>query len=335
LAVLTLKDLLESGVHFGHQTKRWNPKMKRFIFEERNGIYIINLQKTMSQLQKACNFIQEIISRGEEILFVGTKKQAKEAIYNAATHCEMHYVNERWLGGTLTNNATIRKSINRLIELENMVAEGTMELLPKKEVASLMREKTKLHRNLDGIKNMKRLPGVVFIIDTKRENIASAEAVKLKIPIVAVLDTNSDPDPIDYVIPANDDAIKSIGLMCSIIADVVIEAAENYKQNREIQLKTEKPKETRPPARTARNDRRRPPSRTKTARRPQAVPKKKVVVVRKETVSKDKPEEQPKTKTAPEKPITSNAKQGPDKAKEAKAKITKPAKNQEKEEKST
>ena len=321
MTVITIKDLLEAGVHFGHQTKRWNPKMKRFIFEERNGIYIIDLQKTMSQLKKACDFVRETVSQGGEVLFVGTKKQAKEAIYNAAARCGMHYVNERWLGGTLTNNATIRKSINRLIDLENMVAEGTMDLLPKKEVASLMREKTKLHRNLDGIKNMKRLPSVVFVVDTKRENIATAEAAKLKIPIIGIVDTNTDPDPIDYVIPANDDAIKSVSLTCSIIADVVIKVTEEHKQTRELEA-AEKAEETKRTLPAKKGGRTRPSD-----RRPKPAPKKRVVVVKKKEA---KPAEETKPDSASKKSKDTSPKQASAKPEKVKGESTNPEENEEK-----
>ncbi len=227
---VTIKSLLEAGVHFGHQTRRWNPKMKRFIFEERNGIHILDLQKTISQLHEAGQVLRKIVLQGGSVLFVGTKRQAKETIYRASTRCGMFYVNERWLGGTLTNNRTIRKSIGRLRELEAMSQDGTFEKLSKKEVARLLREKAKLHKYLDGIKEMDGLPAVLFVVDTRREKIAVAEAKKIGIPVVAMLDSNSDPDPIDHPIAANDDAIKSVSLITNVIADYVVEVQnELYK----------------------------------------------------------------------------------------------------------
>lgn len=227
---VTIKSLLEAGVHFGHRTRRWNPKMKRFIFEERNGIHILDLQKTLSQLNKTGQALREIVLQGGSVLFVGTKKQAKETIYRAATRCGMFYVNERWLGGTLTNNRTIRKSIGRLRELEAMSQDGTFEKLPKKEVSHLLREKAKLHKYLDGIKEMDGLPAALFVVDTRRERIAIAEARKMGIPVVAMVDSTSDPDLIDYPIASNDDAIKSVSLITNLIADYVVESQnELYK----------------------------------------------------------------------------------------------------------
>ncbi|MBN1918514.1 MAG: 30S ribosomal protein S2 [Verrucomicrobia bacterium] len=223
MAVVTIKSLLEAGVHFGHQTRRWNPKMKRFIFEERNGIYIIDLQRTLIQLSEACQFARNVVRAGKAVLFVGTKRQAREAIQEAAKRCGMHFVTHRWLGGTLTNNQTIRRSISRLKELEALFENGRAASLSKKEAASLSRERERLHRNLEGIQDMSELPGAVFIVDTKRERIASSEAAKLGIPIVALVDTNADPDEVDYPIPGNDDAVKSISLVAGVIAAVVAE----------------------------------------------------------------------------------------------------------------
>lgn len=220
---VTMKQLLEAGVYFGHQTHRWNPKMEKYIFTERNGTYIIDLQKTLQGLQEAYKFIKDIVVDGGKVLFVGTKRQAQETIVEQAKRCEMFYVNHRWLGGTLTNYETIKKSIGRLRELEEMEEDGTFDALPKKEVTQLRREKEKLERNLSGIKEMNGLPDVVFIADTRDEIIAVKEANKLDIPIVAILDTNCDPDYIDYPIPGNDDGIRSIKLICSILADAVIE----------------------------------------------------------------------------------------------------------------
>ena len=224
MAVVTMKNLLESGVHFGHQTKRWDPRMKKFIFAERNGIHIIDLQKTITAIKDAYEFIRSTVKDGKSVLFIGTKKQAQMAVEKEATRCNMYYVNNRWLGGMLTNFATIKKSINRLKKIEKMEIDGTFESLTKKEVALLQKEKAKLDKNLAGIKEMKDLPGVIFIIDTKKEAIAVAEARKCHIPIVAIVDTNCNPEGIDFPIPGNDDAIRAITLFTSIIANAVVEA---------------------------------------------------------------------------------------------------------------
>ena len=220
---VAMKDLLESGVHFGHQTRGWNPKMARYIFAERNGIYIIDLQKTLRMLHEAYNFIQNIAMEGGPILFVGTKKQSQESIETEAKRAQMFYVNHRWLGGMLTNYQTISNSIARLKKLEKDQEEGVFDQLPKKEALRLDREKTKLNSVLSGIKDMGRLPSAVIITDTRKEAIAVQEAKKLGIPIVAIVDTNCDPDPIDYPIPGNDDAIRSIKLVCTVLADAVTE----------------------------------------------------------------------------------------------------------------
>ncbi len=230
MAVISMKQLLEAGVHFGHQTRRWNPKMAPYIFTDRNGIYIIDLQKTVKMVEEAYNFVKELAARGETILFVGTKKQAQEAVKEEAERCGMFYVNQRWLGGMLTNFQTIRRRIERLNELERMEATGAMELLPKKEVAELLHEKERLQKFLGGIKEMKRLPGALFVIDPRKERIAVAEARKLGIPIVAIVDTNCDPDEIDYVIPGNDDAIRAVRLLTSKMADAVIEGREGKQE---------------------------------------------------------------------------------------------------------
>lgn len=219
-----MKNLLESGVHFGHQTKRWDPRMKKFIFAERNGIHIIDLQKTITAIKDAYEFIRSTVKDGKSVLFIGTKKQAQLAVQKEAERCNMYYVNNRWLGGMLTNFATIKKSILRLKKIEKMEIDGTFESLTKKEVALLLKEKVKLEKNLCGIKDMKDLPGVIFIIDTKKEAIAVAEARKCHIPIVAIVDTNCNPEGIDYPIPGNDDAIRAITLFTQIIANAVIEA---------------------------------------------------------------------------------------------------------------
>ncbi len=226
-----MKNLLESGVHFGHQVKRWDPRMKKYIFAERNGIHIIDLQKTIQSIKEAYEAVQKIVAGGKSVLFVGTKKQAQTAIQKEAERCEMFYVNNRWLGGMLTNFTTIKKSILRLKKIEKMEVDGTYESLTKKEIASLAKEKTKLEKNLGGIKEMKDLPGAIFVIDTRKETIAVAEAQRLGIPIVAVVDTNCNPEGITYPIPGNDDAIRSISLFTQIIANAVVEAgaAEGLK----------------------------------------------------------------------------------------------------------
>ncbi|HVQ75770.1 MAG TPA: 30S ribosomal protein S2 [Candidatus Binatia bacterium] len=223
MAALTMKELLEAGVHFGHQTKRWNPKMQKYIFGERNGIYIIDLQKTLKKFRDAYAFMRDLAARGGSVLFVGTKKQAQESVFEEASRCGMFYVNHRWLGGTLTNFATIRKSIARLKKLEEMRDTGEYERLPKKEVLGLERERLKLDKALVGIKNLDRLPSAVFIIDPKKESIAVEEARRLAIPIVAIVDTNCDPSVIDYPVPGNDDAIRAVRLITSRMADAINE----------------------------------------------------------------------------------------------------------------
>lgn len=226
MAIISMKQLLEAGVHFGHQTRRWNPKMAPYIFTERNGIYIIDLQKTVKKVEEAYNFIREIAASGQDILFVGTKKQAQDAMRDEAIRCNMFFVNERWLGGMLTNFKTIQTRINRLRELEKMEENGTFEVLPKKEVLGLRHEMEKLTKFLGGIKDMKKLPGALFIIDPRKEHIAVLEAHKLHIPIVATVDTNCDPDEIDHVIPANDDAIRAVKLLAGKMADAVLEGRQ-------------------------------------------------------------------------------------------------------------
>jgi small subunit ribosomal protein S2 len=228
--VATIKELLEAGVHFGHQVKRWHPKMKKYIFGEKNGIYIIDLQKTLKGLEDAYNFIKDITSTGAPILFVGTKKQSQDAIQEEANRSGSFFINQRWLGGMLTNFSTIKKSIEKLKKIETMKEDNTLELLPKKEVAALEKERSKLDKNLIGIKDMPSLPGAVFIVDPKKERIAVAEARKLSIPIVAIVDTNCDPDEVDYVIPGNDDAIRAIKLITSKIAGAVIEGKETLSK---------------------------------------------------------------------------------------------------------
>jgi small subunit ribosomal protein S2 len=221
-----MKELLEAGVHFGHQTKRWNPKMKEYIFGERNGIYIIDLQKTLKMFKEASKFVQELAADGKIVLFVGTKRQAQDAIAEEATKCGGFYINQRWLGGLLTNWVTVQKSVKRLKELDEMATDGRYELLPKKEVIKLERERKHLQANLAGIKNMSRLPDAIFVIDSNKEQIAVREARKLGIPVIAVVDTNCDPSEVDYVIPGNDDALRAIRLFTSKISDSIAEGAQ-------------------------------------------------------------------------------------------------------------
>lgn len=226
MSIITMKQLLEGGVHFGHQTRRWNPKMKGYIFTDRNGIYIIDLEQTIKKVEDAYNFVRDISLKGGNILFVGTKKQAKDAIKEEAERCNMFYINNRWLGGTMTNFKTIRSRIQRLKELEEMAGNGTFEVLPKKEVAKLHLEMEKLQTNLGGIKEMNQLPDALFVVDIKKEHLAVAEANRLGIPVVAIVDTNCDPDLVDVVIPGNDDAIRSIKLITATMANAVLEGRQ-------------------------------------------------------------------------------------------------------------
>lgn len=230
MSVISMKQLLEAGVHFGHQTRRWNPKMKKYIFTERNGIYIIDLQKTVKKVNAAYKYVRDLAANGGTILYVGTKKQAQESVKEEALRAGMFYVNQRWLGGTLTNFKTIRQRINRLKEIEKMEQDGTFDVLPKKEVLNLLKEKERLVKFLGGIKDMDRLPDAIFVIDPRKERIAIAEARKLNIPIIGIVDTNCDPDEIDVVIPANDDAIRAVKLLTAKIADAILEA----KQGEEV-----------------------------------------------------------------------------------------------------
>ena len=230
MSVVSMKQLLEAGVHFGHQTRRWNPKMSRFIFTERNGIYIIDLQKTVKKIEEAYSFIREVAETGKPILFVGTKKQAQDSIKEEAERSGMYYVNERWLGGMLTNYQTIKKRIDRLRELERMQEDGTFDVLPKKEVIQLMNEKEKLEKYLNGIKDMPEVPGAIFIVDPRKERIAVKEAHKLGIPVVGIVDTNCDPDEIDFPIPGNDDAIRAVKLIASTISQAIIEAKQGQSE---------------------------------------------------------------------------------------------------------
>ncbi|RQD67806.1 MAG: 30S ribosomal protein S2 [Tindallia sp. MSAO_Bac2] len=233
MSVVSMKQLLEAGVHFGHQTRRWNPKMAKFIFTERNGIYIIDLQKTVKKVDEAYRIIKEIAEENGNILFVGTKKQAQESIEEEAKRCGMYFVNQRWLGGMLTNYQTIRKRIQRLRELEKMQEDGTFDLLPKKEVIQLKHEMERLEKFLGGIKDMKEMPKALFVVDPRKERIAILEAKKLGIPVIAIVDTNCDPDEVDYVIPGNDDAIRAVKLLASTMADAVLEGRQGFQSDEE------------------------------------------------------------------------------------------------------
>ena len=233
MSVISMKQLLEAGVHFGHQTRRWNPKMKEYIFTERNGIYIIDLQKTVKKIEEAYMFVRDLSAEGKTILFVGTKKQAQESTETEAKRCDMFYVNQRWLGGMLTNFKTIQTRINKLRQIEKMEEDGSFDLLPKKEVLQLLAEKEKLLKNLGGIKEMKKLPGALFVVDPRKEHIAIAEARSLGIPIIAIIDTNCDPDEVDYPIPGNDDAIRAVKLITAKMADAVIEGRQGEQNTAE------------------------------------------------------------------------------------------------------
>ncbi|TFJ94686.1 30S ribosomal protein S2 [Lentibacillus salicampi] len=252
MSVISMKQLLEAGVHFGHQTRRWNPKMKKYIFTERNGIYIIDLQKTVKKVDEAYNYVKDIAANGGSLLFVGTKKQAQDSVRDEATRSGMFYVNQRWLGGTLTNFQTIRKRINRLKDIERMEEDGTFDVLPKKEVVDLLKEKDRLVKFLGGIKEMNKLPDAMFVIDPRKERIAIAEAHKLNIPIIAMVDTNCDPDEIDYVIPANDDAIRAVKLLTSKMADAVLEVKQG-EETEETPTENAQPEEETVEAETATN----------------------------------------------------------------------------------
>ena len=243
---VTMKELLECGVHFGHQTRRWNPKMAEYIFAERNGIYIIDLQKTLRMLETAAEFVQDIAAKGGGILFVGTKRQSQEAVRSEAVRCEMYHVNNRWLGGMLTNFQTIRRSVNRMDKLDADETNGVFEQMPKKEVIRLRRERGKLDNNLSGIREMKRLPEVVIVTDTRKEHTAIAEANKLGIPIIAIVDTNCDPDPIDLPVPGNDDAIRSIRLICSVLAESVVQGRGGASEGEQVSEDAGQPKTVAP-----------------------------------------------------------------------------------------
>ena len=235
MSVISMKQLLEAGVHFGHQTRRWNPKMAQYIFTERNGIYIIDLQKTVKKAEEAYKAMKEIAETGKPVLFVGTKKQAQEAIKEEAERCGMFYVNERWLGGMLTNHKTIQTRINKLRELERMENEGVFEVLPKKEVIKLRAEKEKLEKYLNGMKDMPELPGAMFVVDPRKENIAIQEAHRLGIPVFGIVDTNCDPEELDYAIPGNDDAIRAVKLITGAVANAIIEARQGAEEEVEAE----------------------------------------------------------------------------------------------------
>lgn len=239
MAVISMKQLLEAGVHFGHQTRRWNPKMAKYIFTERNGIYIIDLQKTVRKVDEAYEFIRSVAEEGKSILFVGTKKQAQEAVKEEAERSGQYYVNERWLGGMMTNFQTIQKRIQRLKDLEAMEADGTFEVLTKKEVMQLKHEMDRLEKYLGGIKDMHKLPGALFVVDPRKERIAVAEARKLNIPIVGIVDTNCDPDEIDYVIPGNDDAIRAVKLLVARMADAILEGNQGAESSEDVETEEE------------------------------------------------------------------------------------------------
>ena len=230
MSVISMKQLLEAGVHFGHQTRRWNPKMKKYIFVERNGIYIIDLQKTVKKLEEAYDFMRQVGQDGGKVLFVGTKKQAQEAIKEEAERSGNYYINQRWLGGTLTNFGTIQKRVKRMKDIEKMEEDGTFAVLPKKEVIQLKKEHERLVKFLGGIRDMKAVPDVMFVVDPRKERIAVAEAIKLNIPLVGIVDTNCDPDEIDYVIPANDDAIRAVKLLTAKMADALLEAKQGEEE---------------------------------------------------------------------------------------------------------
>ena len=239
MSVVSMKQLLEAGVHFGHQTRRWNPKMAQYIFTERNGIYIIDLQKTVKKLEEAYMFVRDVAANGDTVLFVGTKKQAADSIRDEAQRADAHYVNARWLGGMMTNFKTIQRRIQRLAQLRKMEEDGTFDRLPKKEVIKLKLEIEKLEKFLGGIKDMKKLPGALFVVDPRKEKIAVAEAKKLGIPVVAIVDTNCDPDEVDYVIPGNDDAIRAVKLISSVMADAIMEGRQGNAEEAAVEEKEE------------------------------------------------------------------------------------------------
>ena len=280
MSVVSMKELLESGVHFGHATRRWNPKMARYIYTARNGIYIIDLQKTANEIEKAYKVLNEIVANGGKVLFVGTKKQAQEAVKEEATRCGHYYVDQRWLGGTLTNFKTIRRRIKRLKDLYKMEEDGTFALLPKKEVAQLKHEREKLEKNLGGIKEMTKVPEALFIVDPRKEHNAILEARKLNIPVFGIVDTNCDPDDVDYVIPANDDAIRAVKLVAHVMTNAVIEAQGGTVEKFEDEVinideemnKSEEAKEEKKPNNRKPNGPKKPSNRKPAAKAPEAKP---------------------------------------------------------------
>jgi len=284
MAYVTMKELLESGVHFGHQTKRWNPKMKPYIFGARNGIYIIDLQKTVRMFRTAYDFIANTTAQGRSVLFVGTKKQSRDAIYEEANRCEMYYVHNRWLGGMLTNYTTIKKGIDRLNYLNDIKNDGSISMFPKKERLKMEKERIKLDNNLGGIRGMKKIPGAVFVVDPKNEAIAVREAIKLNIPVVSIVDTNCDPDPINYPIPGNDDAIRAIRLITSKIADACIEGHSKYEEKQQAESDKEKT----------------------------ASPKNKNMKGAKKQKEKEKDKDKDKDRSKSDKPVPENTIEGPD-----------------------
>ena len=320
MSVISMKQLLEAGVHFGHQTKKWNPKMKKYIFTARNDIHIINLEDTSNLIDEAYNFVRDVVASGKSVLFVGTKKQAQEAVKEEAERCGMFYVNTRWLGGTLTNFRTIRTRIERLNKLNQMEKVGEFSLLPKKEVAILKAERDKLEKTLGGIKDMREFPGVIFVVDPSKEHICVREAISLKIPMVGLVDTNCDPTGIDYVIPGNDDAIRSVKLIASAIADAVIEAREgvslkdkNADEDEKIDLK-EALEQVKPTKELAEDEEEKPAKKKKPAKKveekKEEIKEEKVEAEEVKVEEKEEKEEEKPAKKAPAKKTTKKEEKG-------------------------
>ena len=341
MSVISMKQLLEAGVHFGHQTKKWNPKMKKYIFTARNDIHIINLEDTSNLIDEAYNFVRDVVASGKSVLFVGTKKQAQEAVKEEAERCGMFYVSTRWLGGTLTNFRTIRTRIERLNKLNQMEKVGEFNLLPKKEVAILKAERDKLEKNLGGIKDMREFPGVIFVVDPSKEHICVKEAISLKIPMVGLVDTNCDPTGIDYVIPGNDDAIRSVKLIASAIADAVIEAREgvslkdkNADEDEKIDLK-EALEQVKPTKELAEDEEEKPAKKKKPAKKAEPKEEEKVEAKEEEKVeAKEEEKVEVKEEKAEKKPAKKTAKKEETAKEEAKpAKKTTAKKATKKEEK--
>ncbi|HIV01599.1 MAG TPA: 30S ribosomal protein S2 [Candidatus Caccopulliclostridium gallistercoris] len=320
MSVISMKQLLEAGVHFGHQTKKWNPKMKKYIFTARNDIHIINLEDTSNLIDEAYNFVRDVVASGKSVLFVGTKKQAQEAVKEEAERCGMFYVNTRWLGGTLTNFRTIRTRIERLNKLNQMEKVGEFSLLPKKEVAILKAERDKLEKTLGGIKDMREFPGVIFVVDPSKEHICVREAISLKIPMVGLVDTNCDPTGIDYVIPGNDDAIRSVKLIASAIADAVIEAREgvslkdkNADEDEKIDLK-EALEQVKPTKELAEDEEEKPAKKKKPAKKveekKEEIKEEKVEAEEVKVEEKEEKKEEKPAKKAPAKKTTKKEEKG-------------------------